>query len=272
MIDNVSLKYTYCLDISKLLQTQKLIDGVWKDVPYDAKNIETLPSAGKIETPELFTRYAYSSQHEIEHWKMCSKELSQLVFDVIDCKDANEGTDISLDSVYPCRATHWVAENQQSVSSNGKSNYTSDSSDVYTGKCPWKSITYEQNGEDKFKELDARHFTGMESIISGKSAYSEAGYGFLAHSDTIWSLEYEPGTSHGTVRAKWYVHQDSNVCGPDYRGKIKIRCLVVRRITFRNKHYGKQMDPVFEIFLDELLPGNSTEVVRQSIVNGKDRA
>jgi hypothetical protein len=174
-------RYTFKRSIKQLLRVQ-LMDkkGIWNDVSkkYYPKLIDA-PSF-KMPLPQLWGRYAYITDTEIQNNKCC-KERVLYTRDVAICDTPNSNVyntiaDVPLECSNPCLAMFWVAENKDASSTNNYSNYTTDTNDLYNGLDPIIHTTLTYGTIPKLDKMTSDHFNIAESRKHFPSAPCDVGY------------------------------------------------------------------------------------------------
>ncbi len=181
-------RYKFRLNVLDLLRIQtKAHDGSWVDISPKRRNITDMskylhiPNNGNIETPELWGRYAYISDQELEYLKSCQTERTFYIRDIIQCDAQNPTTygstaTIELHCTNPCMALFWVAENYTASYYNNYSNYTTDTDDLYEGWDPIKTTTLKYATTSRLENMESDHFSIAEPRKHFLSSPSERGY------------------------------------------------------------------------------------------------
>lgn len=181
-MSKIEHRYRFRRKLRQLLRMQiKQPDGTWKDsVSQIMRYLDNAPES-QIPLPQLWGRYAYLTNQEIE-WFKCREERYYYIRSVVPCDALNSCGYGSKPSVNwecnnPCAAFFWVAENVTARNMHNFSNYTTDSNDLYSGWDPIKNATLAYGSDTKrFHKLPSHHSSIAEARKHFKSAPDMRGY------------------------------------------------------------------------------------------------
>lgn len=165
--------------------------GLWTyitDGKKICKYLEGISVNSVIPTPELWGRYAYVTDAELNIYK-CSREAQVYYIKTVENFDAlnrvtyEDKAIIGLNCKSPCLAIFWVAENQDAVAVHNFSNYTTNTDNVYEGYDPiaTNDLIYETGSTAiPWKSMDSDHF----NIASSRKHFpsSPCDFGYHGHS------------------------------------------------------------------------------------------
>lgn len=134
-----------------------------------------------IDTPELWGRYAYVTPAELKYLREEVGTRSYYIKTVEFCDNENtvkygKNATVHLNSLYPCYAIHFMAQNNVSVKKNNYGNYTTDDENPYTGWNPIKHVTFKFNDAVIYHQVPSTHFTDANSRDRFPSCPRENGY------------------------------------------------------------------------------------------------
>lgn len=190
-------RYTFKKKLTDLLRVQILgKDGKWKDATQKIYRYLDINSNATIKDPELWGRYAYISNNELE-WNKCKQSRIMYTKDVEVCDTPNSnkyGTiaEIDLNSPNPCLALFWMAENETARQNHNYSNYTTDSQDLYSGWDPIKTTTLKYGTTTILDNMPSDHFSIAEPRKHFPSAPCERGY-------HVHSYAWDSTNFHGDI-------------------------------------------------------------------------
>lgn len=162
---------------------------------YKNKNKEWVPSDKytkylnikkvNITTPELYGRYAYVTDNEklrlkCEDRTMCIKNVVSQSTQNPNKFGQISGVDLSTSD--PCLAIFWVAENVTASAINNRSNYTTNTNNMYNGWDPIKHSTFSYDPQAKrIDKMSSDHFSITEPLHHLPSCPNEVGYHALCY-------------------------------------------------------------------------------------------
>lgn len=211
---NISYHYSLRTRIEDLLRMRFLsknkVNGeeVWKEIPVNFKYLEGVNPTTTLKIPEVWGRYVYLSEDEIDWFRNCAMEevysekedlekvrpKDRLIYieDVIACDSTNPATfgdnvTVDLDCKTPAKAIFWNAENLSARANRNYSNYTTNKNNLYKGWNPISKFSFYYSGTAKIDSMDSDHFDKVEPWNHFISPPSEAGYNALA-------IAYDPST------------------------------------------------------------------------------
>lgn len=177
----ITHKYVLRREISSLLRMQQFDkkEG-WKSIPVDFEFIEVAGNARNLKFPELWGRYAYLTDTEINHYK-CSEEIEQYIEDVICCDADNPSAldkiaVVDLDCRTHCKVIYWMAENKNATEIHNYSNYTTCTDNLYNGNDPIHDVTLKYGTVVHLDKVSSDHFSHGEAWHHFLSAPREVGY------------------------------------------------------------------------------------------------
>lgn len=190
-------RYTFKRKVTDLLRMEVKIKDIWKPVTKNLYKYIDIAGPAEIKTPELWGRYSYVTDKELEWYMTCDASkrddegTQSRVFytrDIVACDIQNPITyksvaDVNLISPNPCLAFFWVAENCDASAIHNYSNYTTNTNDIYKGWDPVKTTTYKYGNivvldnmpSDHFNIAQSKHFPSLP-IETGYHAYSYSNY------------------------------------------------------------------------------------------------
>lgn len=170
-------RFTYRRKIVNLLRVELLDEeGNWVAQKTNLHKYIDMPASGMIKIPQLWGRYSYVGDNEIEWYKTCDdtwvtideekniKQKTMYIKDVVSCDIKNPvkyGTisDTHITCRDPCLAFFWVAENRDATLIHNYSNYTTNTNNIYEGWDPIKKTTFKIGTYNLFKNMDSHHFS-----------------------------------------------------------------------------------------------------------------
>jgi len=198
-LTRASHRYTYRKKVVNLLRVDLLKNKKWVSQKSNLSKYIDIIGPENIGTPELWGRYGYVSDKELEWYNTCDdtwitideeEKVKQKVFytrDIISCDIENpikykSLSNKTLKCSNPCLAFFWVAENKDSTAIHNYSNYTTNTNDIYKGWDPIKKTTFQLGKSIVFNKMDSHHFSIAQprkhfpSIpwMTGYHAYSNA--------------------------------------------------------------------------------------------------
>lgn len=211
-------RYTFRRRVTDLLRVQILDKNLkWKDVSGNksvAKYLENVPVM--IKTPELWGRFIYNTDQELSTHK-CELDGSKTVYirDVITCDATNptkykSTAEVQLECENPCLAMFWAVENRDSHLVNNFSNYTTDSSDLYSGWDPIKSTTLKYGTVKRLDNMPSDHFNIAEPRKHFPSAPNERGYHAYSFAWDSTNFDGDAGIVFKNLDAKLQCKIDNN--------------------------------------------------------------
>jgi len=196
---HLSFRYKPCLEIAKLLRMQKFDKrtNTWKDIKCNLRYVEGAGTMKRLKNPILRAYYDYLSPEERAWWSCGGKDHVYYINHIVNSDDANTSTygkSAKVDlSCGPCRALHWVAENQNYVTYNNRSNYTT-SDDVYNGWAPWESFELTYGGSSQRVERTSSEVSErLDSYHHGRLPPVDPGYGHYSFARNAMSLDADIG-------------------------------------------------------------------------------
>jgi len=193
-------RYHYRRKISDLLRMQIYDSKLERWVSVNPKKHMRKLDFGRnttIQTPNLWGRYAYVTDQEIETHKCKYLPKDIFIKDIVECDLANPNTYgttavIPLRSNYPCLAMFWKAQNNDAVELNQYSNYTSNTDVMNEGWDPISMNSLKYSAGYKWHNMESDHFNVAESRKHFLSSPCETGY-------HAYSFAWNSSNYHGEV-------------------------------------------------------------------------
>lgn len=230
-------QYTFQLEIAKLLRVQILENGKWHDVAKGIHKVVNIKKKDSLKIPELWGRYAYLTDNEVQWWKKCSdKDLpgskisrSLYIRNVEVCDAINSTTfgkvaEVVLESRHPCLAFFWVAENIDARKNRNYSNYTTNTEDLYSGWDPITDTTLIYGTTVRLDKMASDHFTLAEPRKHFPSAPHERGYHGLSYAYDSTNFDAD------------------NAIVLDNHMKAKLQCTLGDNNIFNSLEYDNSLD------------------------------
>lgn len=201
-------RYTFRLALSDLLRVQIMgRDHTWKDITRKIDQYVDITADATVKVPELWGRYAYITDQEIE-WYKCQSTRSFYIRDVEVCDTPNPnryGTtaEIPLHCKNPCLAFFWVAENRDATLIHNYSNYTTNTNDVYSGWDPIRSVSLTYGTITRIDNMPSDHFSLAEPRKHFPSSPCECGYHGFSYSWDSMSYDADIGIVLSEMKAKF---------------------------------------------------------------------
>lgn len=215
---NLIHSFTFKNKIAELLRMQelKLVNGkeTWKDIPCKFSCLSGIPSDFRLPSPELWGRFSYNADYEIE-WLKCHENVTQIFNDIITIKSTNpekigKTLTVELNSEHPWQCLMWKAENMKATANRYLSNYTTNWESIDEGWSPMKTVNYEYTGGKKFDDMDSQHFETVVSRHHFKSVSHEAGYNAFSQCNNPFSAKIDVGVVTCDTKPKFSVVLGSN--------------------------------------------------------------
>lgn len=260
----ITFVYEFNLKLSSLIRMRVKRGDDWICTKYTPKYIETsIGTKNPISPPQMTAIYHVITQQEKKSWRLYNRiDYSYFNYVSIDAENPVEykkHEKIPLTSNSPCRAIHWVVENQEYVALNNKSNYTT-SDNVYIGYHPWIRPSLIQGGSIRIDELSNEYLDTSEPYYSTRRSPNEKGYGLFVINKKAME-KYHDTTLHlpdSSIKLKVDIvntdplqqkfepyddeddedeHDVSSVYVPDLttgerKYKVKVRLLTMRKVSF----------------------------------------
>jgi len=249
------IKHKYLLrkKISSLLRMIKTDDEgkTWKQIPYDYSYLDNVTKDQTLKNPELWARYGYISSGEMGATR-CHDTLSFYIDDIVTCSnDSAYGykstSTVELQSIYPCKAMFWVAENLEATGNNNYSNYTTNSNNLYKGWNPCRKINLKYGDLFRLKEMDADHFDIGEYRKHFPSPPSEPGFNAYSFAYNSASVDGEVGIVFYSLKAKLLIDireydieqtDNNNLIKNNTQFKTHVILLVTKRLVVEKSSSG----------------------------------
>lgn len=206
----------------------------WKPIPCALEYLEGVSASGTIRKPELWGRYAYLTEKELNWWRKCNDVSNVQVEEIIDttnaqepekvklihwnyfiddfvgCDDDNEKSygetaAVSLSGRYPTRAVFFFAENMTARKNRNFSNYTTNVDDLAKGWDPCARHTLQFGDTKRLDDVDSIHSANVECLYHAVNPPRDPGYHLIAFSDRLDSLDADLGIVMDAVKARFSV-------------------------------------------------------------------
>jgi len=180
----ITFEYSFNLKLDKLLRMQmKNKNDEWIDIECTTRYIESNVDLRKKETPKMIGIYAILSEEEKNHWAQ-EKQHNYYYNHMIPIDTKNTTTydrkeNISFNINNPCKAIHWVVEDQEKIKFSNRSNYTT-SNEVYKGNYPWNNPCLNYNTTPRFESIPYQIIDIIEPYYLTKNTSDEKGYGIFS--------------------------------------------------------------------------------------------
>ncbi len=254
-------RYVFRNKISELLRVQILENGEWKDtIKKIHKYISVRGDITTINTPELWGRYSFNTETEIKWLKSCSKDRTYYTKDIEICDIPNTNryktiSEVNLQCNNPCLAMFWVAQNNEALSLNNYSNYTTDSKNLYNGWDPIKTTTLKYGTTYRLDNMASDHFNIAESRNHFSSSPNERGYHAYSFANDSTAYDGDTGVVFSGINAKLQCLlengniflQNESTPNKDYVQEedesqtfiTRVRLLFMRKVTIKVDDEGK---------------------------------
>lgn len=183
----------------------------WEEVEVDPEILEGgITAMSKLKAPEMWGRYAYIMDDELEWHKDCSfrttvdaegktryKDKIMYIEDVIafdshEPKSYGSKVEVQINCPYQAKAMFYMVENLQSEKNRNYSNYTTNSGNAYEGWSPIEATTFNDGKTNRLDALDHIHTGRIEAGKHFPSAPRVKGY-------HAYSFSYDSTTLHADV-------------------------------------------------------------------------
>lgn len=201
-------RYSFRNKLCDLLRVQvKDKSSKWRDLKTGGHKYLNITSTSTLANPELWGRYAYITDPEINWYKKCTDDRVFYTRDIAACDTSNpykynSTAEIPLHSTTPCLAFFWVAENRNATAIHNYSNYTTDDNDLYSGWDPIKTTTLKYGTTTRLDNMPSDHFSIAEPRKHFPSSPSERGYHGYSYANDSTSFHGEVGIVFADMNAK----------------------------------------------------------------------
>lgn len=208
-------RYSFNRKVLDFLRVQILDKNkVWKDTVRKIYQYVDINPNLLFKTPELWGRYAYITDKEIE-WFKCRQNNHFYIKDIVVCDTPNPNkyksiADINLHSENPCLAMFWVAENRDATLLHNYSNYTTNTQDLYRGWDPIKSTTLKYGTTLRLDNMSSDHFSIAEPRKHFKSSPLETGYHAYSFANDSTNFHGDIGIVFANMNAKLQCRIENN--------------------------------------------------------------
>jgi len=202
-LSRMEMHYTFKKNvISDILRIQTLSKGKWINVnnnKIDIRKYITIKNYNSVENPEVWGRYRYISDLEINfHKKMFNNEKIRSYYfktlencDNLSTKTYEDVLYSDLKSKNPCMAIFFMAQNYNSILNHNYSNYTTNTKNQMKGFNPIDNVTIKYGNEILFENYDTIHFSSTQPLEHFLSVPKRIG--FNVHSYNCYCSDYDPG-------------------------------------------------------------------------------
>jgi hypothetical protein len=230
-------RYTFRKKVSDLLRVEYLHkDGQWKPMTKKIHQVIDIEKSATIKTPEIWARYSYVTENELQWHRECEGDKIYYIHDVVKhdisnpIKYKNTST-IDLISKNPCLALFWVAENCDATTIHNYSNYTTNTHNLYKGWDPIKTNTLTYGEVPILDKMPSHHFNIGQSRRHSLSSPSEPGY-------------------HGYFYASDSTNFNGDIAIVLGELKAKLECYIENNNIFTNSSYSDDDDDDKDIDID----------------------
>ena len=241
--------YTLRNKVCNLLRMRQKIDSKWEDIAF---NPGYIVGPDTIENPELWGRFSYNTQEEIDHYR-CQKEGVVRIYDDIVHITSENDEDVGKvilktlsECTMPCKAMFWMCENTSASELNCHSNFTTNSFSIEEGKYPMKhsTLSYSGKNQDRFVKIPTSQLDFDECLVSFPSPPVNKGY--QCYSFCVNPLSrIDVGVVLNDVNAKLNVCLRSDIPTGD-KFRLHIFMMVTRKLTFVKDESGRFVSHINE--------------------------
>ena len=170
----------------------------WKNLSQvNFKFIEGVKSDSSLPKPEIWGRYSYNTDSELD-WYKCQGDRNYYYKDFIGFSEENttkygSSSVVSIQSDTPCLAMFWVAENTDATAIRNLSNYSTNTDDLYKGWDPLKNYTFKYSKKTRIDCLPSDHASIAEPKNHFPRPPSEVGYHAESFCNDSTSCDAEVG-------------------------------------------------------------------------------
>lgn len=183
----MSLRYSFNLQILRLLKMQIKTDSGWVDVTSLEKKagfLDDIDMGSKFPIPHMTGRYGKMDKGEREY--KLEHPQSVLATSIIKKVTSNpvgagKSASIELDTSTPIYSIYFSARHVKAQELGNLSNYTTNPHDKYRGWDPIRTVTHFYSGSSS-RVQDQSDFGNMQPWYHATSSPREAGYGMFAKS------------------------------------------------------------------------------------------
>lgn len=195
----MSIRYSYNLQILRLLRMQKLSNGKWIDiVKIEEKAMfldNNIDSTTKFRTPTMIGRYGTMDSSERDYKSSISQSV--LATSIIkkmttNTVESGRSATIQLNAATPIYSIYFSALHTKAIRVGDLSNYTTNPHNRYEGCDPILSVKHYYSG-NKFNTQDQSDFGQMEPWYHALSSPREPGYGMYSVGRHPYSLRPDVG-------------------------------------------------------------------------------
>lgn len=202
----------------------------WKEIPCKTEYIDGINSNGTIKKPEVWARYAYLTDKEVEWWKECYGKVEEVTdasnpqepekiklihreyyiddYISIDADNENsygETASVSLNGTYPSKKIYFFAENISSRRNRNYSNYTTNTDEQLKGWDPCLKYTLAYGDTKRIDNMDNIHASNVEPFYHEECCPRDIGYHVISFANFANSLDADLGMTMNSVKAKFNV-------------------------------------------------------------------
>lgn len=201
-------RYRPCLEIDKLLRMQRFDKktGTWRNIKCNLKYVDGVGTLKKLKVPTLRGHYNYMTPEEQGWWTCGDREhvfyINHVVsFNTQNAMEYHQNVPAELTAAGPCRAIHWVAENQNFTNYNNRSNYST-AENIYEGWSPWSTYQLIYGGSSPRTEITPSEVSErLDSLHYGRLPPNEPGYGWYCYAHDPMSIDTDIGVCLAKAKA-----------------------------------------------------------------------
>ena len=206
------------------------IETYWKEIPCNLEYLEGINAHGTIKKPEVWARYAYLTDKEVEWWKECNGKVEE-VSDVANPQDSEkykmihreyyiddyihidadnensygEVASVLLNGVHPSKKIYFFAENISSRRNRNYSNYTTNTDEQTKGWDPCLKYTLAHGDTKRIDNMDNIHSSNVEPFYHEECCPRDVGYHVISFANFDNSLDADLGITMNSGKTKFSV-------------------------------------------------------------------
>lgn len=234
-------RFHFRLDLKDLVRMQKYMldlnnpedyygryESHWKDIKFDPRCLDGVPSNGKLPDPTLWGKYGHMTEVERvtqlygpkpknmteaeweSHWKSHpdrTTSYSLYIDDVVpwstnDYKSYGTPITVPLNSKDPCKFIGWVAENMAATENRLYSNFTTCAEDPSKGWNPYSNFKLTYGVTERIPELETDHSDRISHICDLPSCAFAPGYNGISFAGDLRSFDADIAQSFKKLGAE----------------------------------------------------------------------
>jgi len=213
---------------TKVISTK--IEKYWREIPCIPDYLEGINAHGTIKKPEVWARYAYLTDKEVEWWKKCNGKVEETMdtsnpqepekiklihreyyiddYISIDADNENsygETASVALDGKYPSKKIYFFAENISARRNRNYSNYTTNTEEQLKGWDPCLKYTLAFGETKRIENMDNIHSSNVEPLYHEEYCPRDIGYHVISFANFANALDADLGMTMASVKAKFNV-------------------------------------------------------------------